>query len=146
MGFFALYLKRIFDKSEKQGDCLVYGGVRDRDGYGVITTGPRKARIRISVHRYVCTCFHGEPENSKLFALHSCDNPSCVNPDHLSWGTHQENRRQARDRLCNLKGQKLTPELVRQIRAEKGSNAEVAKKYGISRSHAGAVRRGTCWK
>ena len=146
LGFFVLYIQRIFEKSEKKGDCLIYGGVKDRHGYGFITTGPRKNRTTIRVHRYVCRHFHGDPQDPKMFALHSCDNPSCVNPEHLSWGTHQENRRQARDRLCNLKGKKLTPELVVQIKASQGSNAEVAKMFGISRSHAGAIRRGVYWK
>lgn len=33
-----------------------------------------------------------------LSALHSCDNPPCVNPDHLRWGTHQENMQEAAER------------------------------------------------
>ena len=142
-----MYIQRIFENSVKQGDCLVYSGVKDRDGYGFITTGSRQAgtRTAIRVHRYVCRHFHGEPQQPSLFALHSCDNPSCVNPAHLSWGTHQENRRQARDRLCNLRGQKLTPELVCEIKKATGSNSEVAKRFGISRSYAGSLRRGLYW-
>jgi hypothetical protein len=139
------YLQRILANTAKQGDCLLYLGVKDRDGYGFITTGKKQAKKIIRVHRYVCEHHKGEPEQSFLFAIHSCDQPSCVNPDHLSWGTHKENRKQARDRLCNLKGQKLTPDLVAQLKEFKGSNAQAAKAFGISRSHAGSVRRCVYW-
>lgn len=144
--FFMDYLQRIFSNTEKREDCLFYLGVKDRDGYGFITTGPRNAKKRIRVHRYVCEHYKGKPSSADLFALHSCDNPSCVNPDHLSWGTHQENRRQARDRLCNLKGQKLTLEKVAMLREFIGSNSEAAFAFGISRSHAGSIRKGVYWK
>jgi hypothetical protein len=140
------YLQRILSNTKKEKDCLLYLGVKDRDGYGFITTGPRNAKRRIRVHRYVCEHYRGKPDLIGLFAIHSCDNPSCVNPDHLSWGTHQENRKQARDRLCNLMGQKLTPETVAKLRAFVGTNAQAAAAFGISRSHAGSVRRGLYWK
>jgi hypothetical protein len=139
------YLQRILANTKKQGDCLVYLGVKDRDGYGFITLSKTQAKKTIRVHRYVCEHYKGKPESTSMFALHSCDNPSCVNPDHLSWGTHKENRKQARDRLCNLKGQKLTPDLVARLKLFEGSNSEAAKLFGISRSHAGAIRRGLFW-
>lgn len=52
------------------------------------------------------------------FVLHSCDNPPCVNPSHLSWGTNAENMRQMAERgrgttalsqTCQ-RGHKWTPE------------------------------------
>ena len=52
-------------------------------GYGQV--GGRKAT-------HVALELDGRPRPSDdLIALHSCDNPPCVNPDHLRWGTHRDN-------------------------------------------------------
>ena len=42
-------------------------------------------------HRVVCALVHGEPSTPDLEAAHSCDNPPCINPRHLSWLTRAQN-------------------------------------------------------
>ena len=54
------------------------------NGYGKSTT----------VARVVCQYKYGIPL-AHLVAMHSCDNPACVNPDHISWGTQSDNIKQA---------------------------------------------------
>ena len=67
---------------EVDGDCVIYNGPRDPDGYG---------RFRgKAAHRWAYATYVGEiPEG--LSVLHSCDNPPCVNPAHLRVGTQQDN-------------------------------------------------------
>ena len=59
--------------------------------------------------------------------LHSCDNPLCINPDHLSWGTYSENTSQAvaRGRHRNAKLSLNDVLIIRSLRG--GANARVAR-------------------
>lgn len=78
-----------------------------------------------------------------LEVMHSCDNPACSNPRHLSQGSHRENimGAVARGRVIppGLKGEqsgrsKLTESDVRRIRALVASGIsqrEVARQYGV---------------
>lgn len=57
-----------------------------------------KHRERLLAHRYIYAVMTGQivdqlPEN--LVVMHSCDNPACVFPGHLSLGTQSKNLRDA---------------------------------------------------
>lgn len=82
--------------------CWIWTGAITERGYGVIRNGNKFIRS----HRASYMIYKGDPNN--LFVCHTCDVPSCVNPDHLFLGTCQDNindrDRKGRHRI--IKGQK----------------------------------------
>jgi len=92
--------------------------------------------------RYIWMKLNGEiPETARV--LHKCDNPSCVNPEHLFLGTQADNVADMVAKGRNSKGEagyhKLTSEEVRMIRAlykprhkVRGALA-LARRFGVTR-------------
>ncbi len=85
----------------------------------------------IRLHRAMYELFNGSiPEG--ILVCHHCDNPKCINPDHLFLGTHEDNMRD-----MVMKGRKigkLTKEQVLEIRASKENAKILAKKYKVSKT------------
>ncbi len=95
-------------------------------------------------------------KSSPLFALHTCDNPWCINPGHIIPGTHQENMDQmvSRGRTKGIRvgernGRALLKESdVVEIRKNRGvlTADKVAAKYGLSTTYIGNIWRRRTWK
>lgn len=72
---------------EPNSGCWIFTGYVDVLGYGIIAETKHK---RIKAHRASYAAFKCEiPEG--LDIMHICDMRCCINPDHLSPGTHKEN-------------------------------------------------------
>src|SRR6056297_1092931 len=85
-------LKRFWNKvifPDKLSDCWIWKGGKDKDGYGQFYI---ESNWKIKAHRFAYQCAHGPIKNGII--LHSCDNPSCCNPRHLSDGTIFENNKE----------------------------------------------------
>jgi hypothetical protein len=117
--------------------CHIWQGFLDKGGYGQFwDTKNHKA------HRWALSTATGEWPDVKTLALHNCDTPACVNPDHLFWGTHQDNStdmmEKGRHSPAGGRPPKLTPSQRDDIRAayqpRKHAITELAKRYGVSRT------------
>jgi hypothetical protein len=155
--------QRIAQYAVLRGDCLVWEGHRNKDGYAVTNIdagdGIRKNRL---VHRLVYMQAFGNIP-SGLLVCHKCDNPSCINLDHLWLGTPEANmkdrdRKQRGNFSRNVSGSrnpraKLTLDQVLEIRkrhvaaARVGPNttSALAAEFGVHRTHIQRVVRKDQW-
>jgi hypothetical protein len=121
-------------KVRKGPGCWEYEGLRKDGRYGYF--GGKYA------HRVAFELTHG-PIPPGLLVRHKCDNKPCVRPDHLELGTNEDNMADAKERKRFTEGHyrvtnpKLSPEIVRQIRALAAagrSNKDLASRFGVGHS------------
>jgi HNH endonuclease len=87
-------IERFWSKVHKADGCWLWTAARNKFGYGVFTG---KGRVQLYSHRFSWKLHRGDiPEGSMV--LHHCDNPPCVNPDHLFIGTAMDNMRDRHDK------------------------------------------------
>lgn len=138
--------------SISENGCWVWRRGQNGDGYGTLTIGGRQHYV----HRLAYELSKGAiPEG--LEVMHECDNPPCINPDHLVAGTRKDNMRD-----CVRKGRhggppppqlegknpaaKLSRAQVRLIKASSNTYRELAVMYGVSPSAVGKIKRGETWQ
>lgn len=143
---------------EKTPSCWIWHGCKSEDGYGRFTSKHLGKRLR--AHRFSWFLKYGEePIN---FGCHHCDNPICVNPNHLFDGTHSDNAkdmgRKGRHYLqvnpmramfgnANNKT-KLNPDNVKDIRLSHLAGQSVgflSRRMGISRQGVKDIITGKNW-
>lgn len=143
--------------------CWIWTGAQNnRQGYGAVRIGKQ----RYLAHRAAFTIAFGSPGPDDL-VLHRCDNPRCVNPDHLFVGTQADNVHDmiVKGRHChgdawrarNLEhlprgedhpNSKLTwadVALIRDAMARGGSVNGLARRFGVSARTISNVRDRKAW-
>jgi HNH endonuclease len=79
-------------KVRVEGSCWIFTGAKTPRGYGKISD--HGAHV-VYAHRLMFEQVSGISAAGKV-VMHSCDRPSCVNPDHLRLGSQKENLADAR--------------------------------------------------
>lgn len=149
--------RRFFDKVEyvDGSDCWYWMGAVNEHGYGVIGLGPRGAGL-IKAHR-LSWLIHRGPIPDGALVCHSCDNPQCVNSNHLFLGSQKDNMRDCANKgrtvIPHVQGEtvgnhKLDEDQVLHIRllAAKGySQRHIAAMFGVTHTNVGYVVRRKTW-
>ena len=129
------------------GCWLWFGGVGEF-GHGTMNIEGRQNQA----HR-VSWELHNGPVPDDLWVLHRCDNPPCVNPEHLFLGTCLDNHHDmiAKGRKVQVIGEahpktKLTEQDVLNIRADTRPLAVIGADYGFDKQHVWKIKRRWYWK
>lgn len=151
-------MKSFWDKVEKTESCWNWTGAtngRPSSGvsYGLLKIP--KTRKNISAHRMSYT-LHNGAITSDQWVLHKCDNPLCVNPDHLFLGDAKSNvadmiskgRRVIKPCRGESNGRavmtKKSVEAIRELRSVM-SISGLAEQFGVSKSQIHRIVTGQQW-
>lgn len=158
----AKMLARLNARSRDDGDCRVWTGGRERNGYGVTGGGLTGRSCRLYVHRVAWALANGALPNG-VVVRHACDNRPCIRPEHLLIGSTSDNNADTLERFegpwrfgawvtqrgTSHRSAKLNPDKVREIR-RRWANGEakraLGREFGVSmQSITLVVERGS-WK
>lgn len=148
--------ERFWRYVHKTDGCWLWtGGSKNQKGYGQIGLGGKGAK-HVLVHRLSYTMHKGEIPDGML-VMHSCDNPSCVNPEHLSVGTQSQNILEAFAKgrknavpphvfgeACGAS--KISEAVAISILASKEPTKVLMERFGVSKSIIQRLRAGHTWK
>jgi hypothetical protein len=142
------------DKSAGPEACWPWTAARAQDNYGHFSL---RGKIRTAQSVALELTQGARPQGYE--GMHSCDNPPCCNPAHLSWGTKLQNQQQKAERGRSYRAQgeahhmvKLTNAQVRELRARyiprhpvHGASA-IARELGMSQYAISQAVTGRGWK
>lgn len=130
-----------------ESGCIEWQKSKNSRGYGKFKTGGKT----VSAHRFSYEAHNG-PIPDGAVVRHACDNPPCVNPDHLLVGTHADNSMDAVTRNRVARGErdgnaKLTAADVTEIvkLLPHNARADIARMFNVSASTIDAIYYGRVW-
>jgi hypothetical protein len=144
MGRKAQTLEALLNNTTKDGECLRWTKIKDKDGYGVSSI----KGVKMPAHRAVMSFL---TDVSGKYVLHKCTNRDCVNPEHLYLGDQKQNVQDQVDAGTFVRGSKngkakLDELSVEHIRKSSFSISSLAKYYGVSYYTVWDIKRNRSWK
>ena len=141
---------RFWAKVQKTDSCWLWTAAKTDRGYGSFCN---RFGHNVGAHIFSFELHKGQ---AYRYVCHSCDNPACVNPDHLFLGSQSDNMADCKNKERNFKPKGelngttvLTEEIVRLIKAKKGwkhgEKTAWARKYGVTNMAIHKIVIGKSW-
>ncbi len=143
--------ERFWEKVSITSGCWLWKGARHPFGYGMI--GKTRSNSITTAHR-VCWELCRGPIPTGLQVLHRCDNPPCVNPNHLFLGTQKDNMMDCTMKKRIAYGQRVSSTklnerdvvTIRQLSKSGISYQKIANEFDISIATAWMAIKRRNWK
>ena len=134
--------ERFWSKVDKRGpeECWEWTRYSNARGYGKFRLNDKS----VFAHRVAWEMSNGTIPNG-LCVCHTCDNPSCCNPAHLSLGTPKDNMCDARDKGRMSKLAESDVLCVRYWLKKGHTQEKIAEAFGVSRATVGHIKTGVTW-
>lgn len=131
--------------------CWEWQGCKNKEGYGRIYV---YSRVYMYTHRASFEVYHGRTVVQGLHVLHKCNNPKCINPNHLYEGTPKDNYQdQVAAKTCAVGEKhghaKRSLQDVRRMIADYENGmpvVEICKKYNCKYSTAWSTVKRIIWR
>jgi hypothetical protein len=143
--------ERFYFQIKKTPKCWLWAGATDGDGYGIFSGKVGDISYK-RAHRFSWSYHTGEVLPPGMMVCHKCDNPRCVNPDHLFAGTARDNMHDmiSKGRRRILLGQdspraKLTTKQVKSILRDPRPYAQIAAEYDVAATTIGSIKQRVSW-
>lgn len=107
------------------------------------------------VHRYVYEYTNKTKIKEGNIILHSCDNPSCINPNHLSEGTQDDNMKDMKEKDRSTKGSRNWCAILKErdvweikhlLAYTKFQSKEIASLYNVKPNVIYQIKKSITWK
>jgi hypothetical protein len=141
--------ERFLEKVEVHGpeECWPWLGAVGRHGYGNIGAGDGRT---LRAHRVSYTLTYGAIAEG-LVVCHRCDNPRCVNPNHLFIASQATNLKDMTEKDRSARGErstvaKLNDIAVLAIRAANARQIDLAHSFGVSPMTISLAKRRLTWR
>ena len=151
-------VKRFYQRIDtRDDDCWDISYAKDRDGYSRFGIYSKDVGvINVKSHRFMYMLHHLDENIEDLEVCHSCDNPGCVNPDHLFLGTHQDNVKDCVNKNRQSKGSILPQAVFNEndivnilngiLNKEYKSIKHIANHFAVCTSTIGFILNEKSWK
>jgi hypothetical protein len=139
--------KKDLQWEENENNCWICTS-HSKDDFGHI---PFRRNGYYYAHRYIYAKYYGDITSEQI-VRHKCDNPSCINVEHLEIGTHQDNVRDRVERNRSAKGEgngrsKLSEKDVELIKLNTThTRTELANMYEVDDNVIYQIWKGKTWK
>jgi len=136
---------------EPNSGCWLWIGAYSSFGYGQLWGGKSfGVPGNIAAHQ-ASWIFNRGPIPDGMVIMHKCDNPSCVNPDHLRVGTFKDNTADMLRKNRSPKGESSYRAILKEadikvIRDRSIPIKELTKRFGVTKAAIDNIRLRRSWR